>query len=120
MKTGLCGTGKQISLSLAVGILLAGIAAVRPEGARAAGKLNVVTSTTDLASLATEVGGDRVTVTSIARGYQDPHYVEAKPSFLLLLKRADLLISVGLQLEIGWLPPLVTQCGNPKIQPGAP
>jgi zinc/manganese transport system substrate-binding protein len=66
------------------------------------------------------VGGDRVEVTSIARGYQDPHFVEAKPSFLLLLKRADLLIGVGLQLEIGWLPPLITQSGNPKIQPNAP
>ncbi len=99
--------------------LLAGMASIWPDGARAAGKLNVVTSTTDLAALAEEVGGDRVTVTSIARGYQDPHFVEAKPSFLLLLKRADLLISVGLQLEIGWLPPLVTQCGNPKIQPAA-
>jgi ABC-type Zn uptake system ZnuABC Zn-binding protein ZnuA len=87
--------------------------------ARAAGKINVVTSTTDLASLAAEVGGDKVTVESIARGYQDPHFVEAKPSFLLKLRKADLLIVVGLDLEIGWLPPLITQCGNPKIQPGA-
>lgn len=82
-------------------------------------KLNVVTSTTDMAALAQEVGGDRISVESIARGYQDPHYVEAKPSFLLKLRNADLLISVGLQLEIGWLPPLITQCGNPRIQPGA-
>ena len=88
--------------------------------AHAAGKINIVASTTDLAALAQEVGGDRVEVQSIARGYQDPHFVEAKPSFLLLLRRADLLIHVGLQLEIGWLPPLITQCGNPKVQPGAP
>jgi zinc/manganese transport system substrate-binding protein len=115
------GSSRKIAaIGLAAVMLLAGMATVRPEAARAAGKLNVVTSTTDLASLAEEVGGDRVTVTSIARGYQDPHFVEAKPSFLLQLKRADLLIAVGLQLEIGWLPPLVTQCGNPKIQPGAP
>ena len=87
--------------------------------ARAASKLNVVTATTDLATLAEEVGGDRISVQSIARGYQDPHFVEAKPSFLLLLRRADLLIVVGLQLEIGWLPPLITQCGNPKVQVGA-
>ena len=86
----------------------------------AAGKLNVVTATQDLASLATEVGGDRVNVLSIARGYQDPHFVEAKPSFLLNLRRADLLVVVGLQLEIGWLPPLITQSGNPRIQPAAP
>jgi zinc/manganese transport system substrate-binding protein len=86
----------------------------------AAGKLNVVTATQDLASLATEVGGDRVNVLSIARGYQDPHFVEAKPSFLLNLRKADLLVVVGLQLEIGWLPPLITQSGNPRIQPAAP
>jgi ABC-type Zn uptake system ZnuABC Zn-binding protein ZnuA len=83
-------------------------------------KLNVIASTTDLAALAQEVGGDRISVDSIAKGYQDPHFVEAKPSFLLKLRQADLLISVGLQLEIGWLPPLITQCGNPRIQVGAP
>ncbi len=83
-------------------------------------KLSVVGTTSDMAALAREVGGDRVDVDSIARGYQDPHFVEAKPSFLLMLRRADLVVTVGLQLEIGWLPPLVTQCGNPKIQPGAP
>jgi len=88
--------------------------------ARAASKLRVVTATTDLASLTEEVGGDRVDVESIARGYQDPHFVEAKPSFLLKLRHADLLILVGLQLEISWLPPLITQCGNPRIQVGAP
>ncbi len=100
-----------------VALLLAGIL---PAPARAASKLNVVTATTDLAALAQEVGGDRIDVESIARGYQDPHFVEAKPSFLLKLRRADLLIVVGLQLEIGWLPPLITQCGNPKIQVSAP
>jgi ABC-type Zn uptake system ZnuABC Zn-binding protein ZnuA len=82
-------------------------------------KLIVVTSTTDMAALAQEVGGDRIDVESIAKGYQDPHFVEAKPSFLLRLRHADLLIHVGLQLEIGWLPPLITQSGNPKIQMGA-
>lgn len=93
--------------------------ALLPTGAQGATKLNVVTSTTDLASLAQQVGGDRVEIESMAKGYQDPHFVEAKPSFLLKLKRADLLIVVGLQLEIGWMPPLVTNSGNPKIQPGA-
>jgi zinc/manganese transport system substrate-binding protein len=82
-------------------------------------KFNVVTATTDLASLTQEVGGDRINVESIAKGYQDPHFVEAKPSFLLKLRNADLLIVVGLQLEIGWLPPLITQSGNPRIQVGA-
>ncbi len=88
-------------------------------GSAQAKKLNVVTSTTDMAALAQEVGGDRITVGSIARGYQDPHFVEAKPSFLLKLRQADLLVTVGLQLEIGWLPPLITQSGNPRIQVGA-
>jgi len=104
-------------LSLVAGLLLA-LLTSRP--LLAAGKLNVVTATQDLASLATEVGGDRVNVIAIARGYQDPHFVEAKPSFLLNLRKADLLVVVGLELEIGWLPPLITQCGNPKIQPAAP
>ncbi|MGH9789378.1 MAG: metal ABC transporter substrate-binding protein [Candidatus Acidiferrales bacterium] len=88
--------------------------------ARAASKLNVVTTTEDLASLAREVGGDHVAVEAIARGYQDPHFVEAKPSFILKLNRADLLISVGLQLEVGWLTPLITQSRNPRIQLGTP
>jgi ABC-type Zn uptake system ZnuABC Zn-binding protein ZnuA len=82
-------------------------------------KLNVVTSTTDMTALAQEVGGDRISVESIAKGYQDPHFVEAKPSFLLKLRQADLLITVGLQLEIGWLPPLITQSGNRHVQVGA-
>src|ERR1700739_4495111 len=81
-------------------------------------KLNVVTSTTDMAALTEEVGGDKVAVESIAKGYQDPHFVEAKPSFLLKLRQADVLVVVGLQLEIGWLPPLITQSGNPRIQVG--
>ena len=78
-------------------------------------KLNIVTSTQDLASPSrAEIGGDRVNVDSIARGYQDPHFVEPKPSFLLKLQKADLLVVVGLQLEIGWLPPLITQSRNSK------
>src|SRR5262245_23762232 len=88
--------------------------------ANAASKLQVMTATTDLAALAQEIGGDKVEVESIAKGYQDPHFVEAKPSFLLKLRHADLLIVVGLELEIGWLPPLITQSTNPRIQVGAP
>jgi zinc/manganese transport system substrate-binding protein len=87
--------------------------------ARAQGKLNVMTTTEDLASIAKEVGGERIAVESIARGYQDPHFVEAKPSFILKLQKADLLIVIGLELEIGWLPPLVQQSRNGKIQQGA-
>lgn len=87
--------------------------------AHAQGKLNVVASTEDLASIAAEVGGDHISVEAIARGYQDPHFVEAKPSFILRLQRADLLIVVGRELEIGWLPPLINQSRNAKVQAGA-
>ena len=87
----------------------------------AAGKnLKVITTLTDLASLTHEVGGDKVDVEALAKGYQDPHFVDPKPSFLLKLRHADLLISVGLELEIGWLPPLITQSGNGNIQPASP
>src|SRR5438093_13598314 len=85
----------------------------------AAGPLNVITTTEDLAAIAREVGGDKIKVESLARGYQDPHFVEAKPSFVLKLNHADLLIVIGRDLEIGWLPPLITQSRNAKIQPGA-
>jgi zinc/manganese transport system substrate-binding protein len=84
-----------------------------------AAKLTVVTTTSDLASITQAVGGDYVTVTSVARGYQDPHFVEAKPSFLLLLRKADLLAVIGLDLEIGWLPALIDQSRNAKIRPGS-
>ncbi len=100
-------------LSVAVlGSLLA------PPSAQAAG-LKVVTSTEDLAALSREVGGDRISVESIARGYQDPHFVEAKPSFILKLHSADLLVVVGRELEIGWLEPLLQQSRNQKIQVGS-
>ena len=87
-------------------------------GAEAAG-LNVVTTTSDLASIVSEVGGDKIAVESLARGYQDPHFVEAKPSFVLKLNKADLLVVVGRDLEIGWLPALINQARNARIQPGA-
>src|ERR1700730_12871652 len=106
---------RAVFTALAFSISLLG-----PLSARADSKLKIITATTDLASLAQEVGGDKIEVESIARGYQDPHFVDAKPSFLLKLKHADLLIVVGLDLEIGWLPPLITQSTNPKIQVGAP
>jgi zinc/manganese transport system substrate-binding protein len=86
----------------------------------AQGKLTIMTTTEDLASLAREVGGDRISVESLAKGYQDPHFVEAKPSFILKLQKADVLVAVGRDLEIGWLPPLTTQSRNAKIQPGGP
>ncbi|MBI3261855.1 MAG: zinc ABC transporter substrate-binding protein [Acidobacteria bacterium] len=81
--------------------------------------VSVIATTEDLAALAREVGGDKVSVEAIARGYQDPHFVEAKPSFILRLYGADLLIVVGRELEQAWLPPLITQSRNAKIQPGS-
>lgn len=103
--------------SLFLSVLL-GTALLLPSAAEAK-KLKVITTLTDLASLTQEVGGDKVDVEALAKGYQDPHFVEPKPSFLLKLRNADLLILVGLDLEIGWLPPLITQSGNGRIQPGS-
>jgi zinc/manganese transport system substrate-binding protein len=105
----------KIKLWLAVFTAL--FVAVLPAVAQS--KLNVIATTEDLAAIAREVGGDRVTVDSIARGFQDPHFVEAKPSFILKLQKADLLILVGRDLEIGWLPPLIQQSRNSKVQVGA-
>ncbi len=82
-------------------------------------EIAVIASTEDLASIAQEVGGDKIKVEALARGYQDPHFVEAKPSFVLKLNKAQLLIVVGRDLEIGWLPPLITQSRNAKIQVNA-
>ena len=98
--------------------IVAGLAAVLSMAAPRAEAINIIATTSDLAALVTEVGGDKVTVEALARGYRDPHFVEAKPSFVLKLNRADLLV-VGRELEIGWLPPLITQSRNAKIQPGA-
>lgn len=81
-------------------------------------KLNVVTTITDLRAVAEEVGGEHISVESIAKGTQDPHFIEAKPSFMTKVSRADLLISVGLDLEVGWLPSLMQGARNPKIARG--
>jgi ABC-type Zn uptake system ZnuABC Zn-binding protein ZnuA len=84
----------------------------------AAAQLKVVTSTTDLADIASEVGGNKVTVRHIGEGYQDPHFIEAKPSFVLQLRNADVWAFVGLDLEIGWMPLLLDGARNPKIRAG--
>lgn len=111
------GVVMKMNTSITVGVAaLLLVAAASTVGAQS--KLNVVTSTEDLGSIAREVGGDRVSVTALARGYQDPHFVDPKPSFILAVNRADLYIAVGRDLEIGWLPPLITSSRNAKIQPG--
>ena len=100
-------------------LLMSVIASLGAIGPAAAATINVVATTEDLAALTREVGGDRVNVEAIARGYQDPHFVEPKPSYILRLQRADLLVVVGRDLEAGWLPPLIQQSRNARIQPGA-
>ena len=86
--------------------------------APAIAQLKVVTSTTDLADIAAAVGGSKATVTHISEGYQDPHFAEAKPSFVLRLRDADVFAFVGLDLEIGWMPLLVQGARNPRVRPG--
>ncbi|HSU12824.1 metal ABC transporter substrate-binding protein, partial [Longimicrobium sp.] len=98
-------------------VLAAGMAALAGPAA-AQRQLKVVTSTTDLADLASEVCGNRCQVVHISEGFQDPHFVEAKPSFILQLRNADVFAFVGLDLEIGWMPLLVQGARNPKIQQG--
>jgi zinc/manganese transport system substrate-binding protein len=97
-------------------VLLASLAAALP----AAAAPRVVTTTEGLASLAREVAGERAQVESLSRGVQDPHFVDANPLLAVKLRDADLLVDVGLELEAGWLPPLVNQSRNVRIQPGGP
>jgi ABC-type Zn uptake system ZnuABC Zn-binding protein ZnuA len=97
-------------------VLLTALATLAPRGARA--QLKVVTSTTDLYDIAREVGGNRITASHIGEGYQDPHFIEAKPSFVLQLRNADVWAFVGLDLEIGWMPLLLDGARNPKIRQG--
>src|SRR5205809_7981279 len=83
-------------------------------------KLNVVATTPDLASIAKEIGGDKIELTTLAKPTEDPHFVDAKPSFIVKLNRADALIEGGAELEIGWLRPLLEGARNAKIEPGKP
>lgn len=86
----------------------------------ASAQINIVTTLPDLASIAKQVGGNEVEVFSIAKGYQNPHFVDPKPSFIVKLSRADMFITVGLDLEIGWAPALLQSSRNSKIQKGNP
>ncbi len=106
---------RSLAVSLFLSIPLSLFLFLSP--ASAARKLRVVTTLSDFASLAQTIGGDRVEATSLAKGYQDPHFVEPKPSFILRLHDADVLIVAGLELEIGYLPPLLDQARNDAIRP---
>ena len=81
--------------------------------------LKVVATTSEYGALASQLGGARVAVTTIAKPTEDPHFVDAKPNLALALNKADLLLAQGLELEIGWLPVLQSGARNPAIQPGA-
>jgi zinc/manganese transport system substrate-binding protein len=83
-------------------------------------KINVVATLPDFGALAREIGGDKVDVTVLAKPTEDPHFVDARPSFVVALRNADVLIDGGAELEIGWLPPLLQNARNPKIETGKP
>lgn len=100
--------------------VLALLLACTQQTVEGAERLQVVTTLPDLANIAEVVGGEHVEVSSIAVGFQDPHYVDPKPSFVVKLNRADVFIQVGLDLEIGWVPPLLNQARNARIQRGGP
>ena len=84
------------------------------------GKLNVVATLPDLGSLAREIGGDNVNVTVLAKPTEDPHFVDARPSFVVALRSADVLIDGGAELELGWLPPHLQNARNAKLDDGKP
>jgi zinc/manganese transport system substrate-binding protein len=83
-------------------------------------RLNVIATTPDFGSIAKEIGGDHIDLTTLAKPTEDPHFVDAKPSFIVKLNHADVLIEGGAELEVGWLPALLDQSRNTKIAPGAP
>ena len=83
-------------------------------------KLEVVATTLDFGSIATEIGGNRASITTLAKPTEDPHFVDAKPSFIVKLNRADAVVEGGAELEIGWLPALLDQSRNSKLALGAP
>lgn len=101
-----------------ISVLIFGLLAVLAFAGAAEAKLNVVTTIPDLAVVVSEVGGDNVSVQSISKGTQDPHFIEAKPSYMVKVSHADLVVSLGLELEIGWLPPILQGARNPNVMPG--
>src|SRR5215208_4746554 len=104
------------TLRVFLGIIATSAVAVFP----AAAALRVVGTTGEYSALASQIGGNRVSVTTIAKPTEDPHFVDARPSQIVALNRADVLIEGGAELEIGWLPPLLDGARNAKILAGAP
>jgi len=101
-------------------IVILALVAIGAIGSSGSAQIRVVATTPDLASVAKEIGGDRVSVVALAKPTEDPHYVDAKPSHIVTLNRADALIEGGAELELGWLPPLLENSRNGKISAGAP
>ena len=99
-------------------LLLCALVLLATPVSQASAKVKIVSTLDDFSSIAASIGGGLVETESLAKGYQDPHFVDAKPSFILKLSRADMLIVAGLELEIGYLPPLIDQSRNAKIHPG--
>lgn len=95
------------------------LAAVSLSAPPALAKLKVVSTTQDPGAIAAAIGGERVEVTALCKGLQDPHFLDPKPSFMLAVNQADLLIAIGLDLEVAWLPPLLTGARNPRVMPGS-
>ena len=109
------GWGVGLVCSLVAGLFMTSEAQSQP----LTETLKVVATVPELGSLVREVGGDQVAVTVLAKGTEDPHFVEAKPSFIKILSRADVFVQMGLSLEVGWAPVLLQQARNRKIVPGA-
>ena len=101
-------------------LVLAALFMHEPQQCQAQDKLNIVTTTTNLKSIAEAVGGEHVNVSSIASGGEDPHFIQAKPSYMLRAKNADLWIRVGLDLEIGYERLILEGSRNPRIHIGSP
>lgn len=105
---------RRMLASIAFLILLSGLPAV------ASAKLRVFACEPEWSALAEEIGGDLISAESATHALQDPHYIEARPSLISKVRRADLVVCSGAQLEIGWLPQLLSKANNPKVLPGKP
>src|SRR5215468_4738062 len=88
--------------------------------APASAALNVFATVPEWGALATELGGDKVNVYIATNALQDPHHIEAKPSLIARARTADLVVATGAELEVGWLPLVLQQSGNPNVKPGKP
>lgn len=104
-------TCTRIFLSAALSVIVATVAEAN---------IKVVATLPDLASLAREIGGDKAEVSAMAKPTEDSHFVDARPSFVVQLRSADVLIDGGAELELGWLPPLLQNARNPKLEVGKP